>query len=163
MNAYVAPEEAIVDDCEYDSPLSPASTNSDEGSLTSSAPTIDDLDDEVFIDCQPHQPDIAQDMNPVAYEPDMTEGSPAFHVQEFMPQQHYTGPVPTGPIVVHSQSPLPPQPLTQAQPHVPVQAPCQPKSYFPFWDVVKYVQQAPVIPNHAPFHQQVSFFPGQGY
>lgn len=163
INAYVAPDEAIVDDCDYDSPLSPASTNSDEGSLTSSAPTIDDFDDEVFIECPPHQPDVVQDMNPVAYDPDMTEGTPVFHVQEFMPQQHYTGPVPSAPIVVHSLPPHPAQPPIQAPPHVPVQTSCQPKSYFPFWDVVKYVQQAPVMPNHIPFHQQVPFFPVQGY
>jgi serine/threonine protein kinase len=162
INAYVAPEEAIVDDCDYDSPLSPASTNSDEGSLTSSAPTIDDFDDEVFIDCQTQQPDMTQDLNPITFETDMPQENSAFHVQEFMPQQHYTGPVPTAPLVVHSQ-PLASQLPPQAQTHVPVQAPCQPKSYFPFWDVVKYVQQTPVIPGHAPFHQQVSFFPVQGY
>lgn len=161
INTYVAPEEAIVDDCDYDSPLSPASTSSDEGSLTSSAPTIDDLDDEVFIDCQTQQSEVP-DLGTIAFEPIMSEGTPVFHVQEFMPQQHYTGPVPPAPVVVHSQPSLPPQSI-QTHTHVPVQAPCQPKSYFPFWDVVKYVQQAPVMPNHAPFHQQVSFFPVQGY
>lgn len=163
INAYVAPEEAVVDDFDYESPLSPASTSSDEGSLTSSAPTIDDFDDEVFIDGPSSQPDMSQDMNVVAYEPDLTNGTTAFHAQEYMPQQHYTGPVPTAPVVVHSQPPVPPQPHMQAQPHVTAPASCQPKSYFPFWDVVKYVQQAPVMPNHVSFHQPVSFFPVQGY
>lgn len=161
MQAYVAPEEAIVDDCDYDSPLSPASTISDEGSLTSSAPTIDDLDDEVFIDCQQQRPGMPQDMHPVSFEPEMPADSPGFHVQEFIPQ-HYTGPVPTAPVVVHSHPPPPSRAPMQAHPPVPVQAPCQPKSYFPLWDLAKYVQQTPVIPHHAPFHQQVSFLPIQG-
>lgn len=162
INAYVVPEEAIVDECDYDSPLSPASTNSDEGSLTSSAPTIDDLDDEIF-ECQPQQLDMPQDMTPVSFDPEMTEDPSAFHVQDFMPSQHYTGPVPPAPVVAHSQPPLPSQLPCHPQPVLPVQAPCQPKSYFPLWDVVKYVQQAPVIPHHASFHPQVSFMPIQGY
>ncbi|KAH8168808.1 protein kinase domain-containing protein [Sarocladium implicatum] len=161
INAYVAPEEAIVDDCDYDSPLSPASTISDEGSLTSSAPTIDDLDDEAF-ECQPHQLDMPQDMTPVSFDPEMAEDTSAYHIQEFMPSHQYTGPVPAAPVVAHSQPPLPSQMPCQPQPVLPVQAPCQPKSYFPLWDVVKYVQQAPVISHHASF-QQVSFMPIQGY
>jgi hypothetical protein len=62
---------------------------------------------------------------------------------------------------------VPPQPMlcqqvpmpVQAQVPVSVQAPCQPKSYFPIWDMVKYVQQVPMLQHHVPFHQQVPFMP----
>lgn len=159
---YVVPEDAIIDDyCDYESPLSPASTistGSDEGSLTSSGSTISDLDEDFIREQQEVMP---QDYSPHTYEPEepREHRHPAYHGQEFVPQQ-YTGPVPV-PVVLPSQQ----QQLPQQQPmvcqQVPIQAPinvqagCQPKSYFPFGGFVKYVQQVPMLPHPVPFHQQV--------
>lgn len=151
---YVACEDAILDDYEYDSPLSPASSSSDdEGSLTSSVSTIDDLDDD-FIQ---EQQEIPQEFAPHTYEPEEPREQLIYHSQEFVPQK-YTGPVPVSVAV-------PPQPLhcqqvpLPVQAPIPVHAPCQPKSYFQIWDMVKYVQQVPMLQHHVPFHQQVPFMP----
>ncbi|PHH87931.1 hypothetical protein CDD83_8221 [Cordyceps sp. RAO-2017] len=161
---YVSHEDAIVDDIEYESPLSPASTASDDGSLTSSASTIDDLDDD-FMREPP-----TQDYTPLTYEPDgFRDAHPAlFHGQDYVAQQ-YTGPVPAAahaPMVVQLPPPPPqvvpcPPAHVPIQAPVPVQAPChQPRSFFPLWEVVKYVQQVPMGGHHpAAFHQQVQFLP----
>lgn len=155
---YVSHEDAILDDYEYDSPLSPASSD-DEGSLTSSdCSTIDDLDDD-FMQEQ-HLQETPQDYTPHAYDPEESREQLIYHSQEFVPQ-NYSGPVPVVPISMV----VPPQPMhcsqvpVQVQAPIPVQAPCQPKSYFPIWDMVKYVQQVPMLQHHVPFHQQVPFMP----
>lgn len=133
-------EDAILDDYDYDSPLSPASSNSDdEGSLTSSGSTIDDLDDDFIQE---------QQQETFAYDPEELKDQQQhflYHTQEFVPQK-YNGPVPV-PVMQQQQQHI----------QVPVQAPCQPKSYFPIWDMVKYVQQVPILQHHVPFHQQVPF------
>ncbi|KAF6822006.1 Ran1-like protein kinase [Colletotrichum plurivorum] len=153
---YVTCEDAVA--FSYETTLSPASSSSDEGSdcssddgsLTSSGSTIDDLDEE-FIQEQQQETCHAQ-----AYEPEEHRAN-FFPAQEFVPQ-HYTGPVPT-PVAVHEpnrhQMPLSMPPQAQ------MQAPsCPPKSFVPFWwgDVVKYAQQAPAIHPHVPFHHQVPIF-----
>ncbi|KAM4067059.1 kinase [Hirsutella rhossiliensis] len=138
-------EDAIIDDYEYDSPLSPASTSSDDGSLTSSASTLDDLDEE-FIQ---EQHELPQDYIPHIYEPEEVRDSMAvYHSQEFVPQ-HYTGPVPA----VSAPVAVPPAPQTLAC------QPAPPRSFFPLWEVVKYVQQVPATQHPAAFHQQVHFMP----
>lgn len=91
ISPYVAPEEAILD---YDdSPLSPTSTISDDGSLTSSVSTLSDFDEE-FIQEQQDYP------APQFFEPEAPRDF--FPGQDFIPQ-HYTGPVP-----VHAPVPQPP-------------------------------------------------------
>ncbi|KAF7562664.1 hypothetical protein G7046_g1501 [Stylonectria norvegica] len=154
---YVAHEDAILDDCcEWNSPLSPASSSSDdEGSLTSSGSSIDDLDDDDFI--QEQQQEMLQEHAPLTYEPEESREPFIFQNQEFVPQT-YTGPVPT-------QMAMPLQPMHCQQVPVHVQAPnltqaqCHTRSYFPIWDVVKYVQQVPMLQHHVPFHHQVPFMP----
>ncbi|CAI4211924.1 unnamed protein product [Parascedosporium putredinis] len=151
-------EDAIIDDADYDAPLSPASTDSlsDEGSLTSSVESVEDLED-AFMEEQhmPTQPATLFD----AQEPTMV----MFPNQEYVPHA-YTGPVP---VSVPIQEPMPmhhvsaaPIPIT-----APVQVPnCAPKaaSTFWWWDVMKYAQ--PVLQPHVPFHQQVPLFAAlQGY
>ncbi|WZH48214.1 kinase-like domain-containing protein [Fusarium acuminatum] len=157
ITEYVSSEDAIIDDYDYDSPLSPGSSD-DEGSLTSSDSTIDDLDDEFEQERQ--MPQTPPEFAPHAFDPeDNKEHQLIYHSQEFVPQK-YSGPVPV-PVAVPPQSMLcqqVPMPV-QAQVQVPIQAPCQPKSYFPIWDMVKYVQQVPMLQHHVPFHQQVPFMP----
>ncbi|KJZ73327.1 hypothetical protein HIM_07331 [Hirsutella minnesotensis 3608] len=147
-------EDVIIDDYEYDSPLSPASTSSDEGSLTSSASTLDDLDDldDDFLQEQHDPREFAH-----AYEPgEVSDSAVIYHAQEYA--QHYTGPVPTASVA------QPPQPFCQPAPvpvqvPVPIQPQCQPRSYFPLWEVVKYVQHVPAQQHSAAFHQPVHFMP----
>ncbi|KAK5996715.1 Negative regulator of sexual conjugation and meiosis [Cladobotryum mycophilum] len=158
LTEYVSDEDAIVDDYDYESPLSPASTSSDEGSLTSSGSTIEDLDDEDYMR---EQQDLPQDYSPQTFELEEPREMPAYHGQEFVPQQ-YTGPVPTpSAIPVSVAVPLPPMPCQQmpmpVQAPIPVQAQCQPRSFFPLWEVVQYVKQVPIMQHPVPFHQQVSF------
>jgi serine/threonine protein kinase len=173
---YVECEDAIVEDYDYESPLSPATSSddgstcsSDDGSLASSVSTIDDLDDEFL---QEQQQDMSpQDYpspHPHAFEPE--EVQTAFYpTQEYVPQ-HYAGPVPLSiPVQVPVASlPIPvpmPEPMPiQVPAQVPVQlANCAPKGYFlNWWDIVKYVQHAPAIHPHVPFHHQVPFPAIQG-
>ncbi|PFH56411.1 hypothetical protein XA68_16543 [Ophiocordyceps unilateralis] len=149
---YVSYEDAVVDDFEYDSPLSPASTSSDQGSLTSSLSTIDDMDDDFLQDRQ-------QEYTPRTYEADgFRDPQPpsAVFPRHHVTAQHYSGPVPVrSPAdVVPCLRPTPPAPPA------PIQAPChQPRSFFPLWGVVKYVQQVPMTQHPAAFHQQVQFLP----
>ncbi|WYZ42651.1 hypothetical protein EsH8_VI_000350 [Colletotrichum jinshuiense] len=158
---YVTCEDTIVED--YDNALSPASSSSDEGStcssddgsLTSSGSTIDDLDEEFL---QEQQETMESSYPAQGYEPEDPRTA-FYHAQEFVPQQ-YTGPVSTPvavqePVRVHMPAPAP------MPTQVPMQAPsCPPKSYVPFWwgDVLKYAQQAPAIHTHVPFHHQVPIF-----
>jgi serine/threonine protein kinase len=161
ISEYVISEDAIIDDYEYESPLSPASTistGSDEGSLISSGSTIDDLDEDFIREQQ--EAALPQDYSPHTYEPEepRERHHPAYHGQEFVPQ-HYTGPVPVPVAVQQQQQPMLCQQVpVQIQAPIPVQAVCQqPKSYFPLWEVVKYVQQVPMMQHPVPFHQQVPF------
>jgi hypothetical protein len=161
---YVCAGDAVVDDYDYDAPLSPASTSSGEGSLTSSVSTIDDLDEEFVQEQQPQQV-FTKTYETV--EP-RTHHQPVYHGQEFVPQQ-YTGPVPIHPVMAPQQPimcqqvpmPLPmPVPVPVQAPMAPVQqAPCQPKSYMPLWDMVKYVQQVPIMQHTGHFHPQMNFLP----
>lgn len=166
LDKYVTTEDAIVDDgdYDYDAPLSPASSD-DEGSLTSSGSTNDDLDDDFILEQQQLLPqsqlqDVPQDYTPHTYDPEEPkETQLAYHNQEFVPSG-YTGPVPVPAVVVPAQQPMHcsvPVPVIQAP--VPIQVPpCQPKSYF-LWDIAKYVQHVPILQHHVPFHQQVPFMP----
>ena len=188
-------EDAAVADFDLD-PASPAPSDdcdslsdeestcsSDEGSLTSSCSSVDELDDD---DLCRHQ-DIREAMTP----PPLQEGPLAIFdaaaavaaeeagILSYPPQDYvqYSGPVPL-PVV-----PLPVEPAAvlrqqQQQPmpvpvSVPVQQPsCAPsKYYFPaVWEWVgKYAQPAP-MPIHHPhhhqpvhaFHHQVPLFALQG-
>lgn len=157
---YVSTEDAIIDDYDYDSPLSPASSD-DEGSLTSSGSTIDDLDDD--FDQERQMPQTPPEYAPHAFDPEEPkEHQLIYHSQEFVPQK-YSGPVP---VPVQVPVAIPPQPMlcqpvpVPIQAPIPIQAPCQQhKSYFPIWDMVKYVQHVPILQHHIPFHQQVPFMP----
>lgn len=161
QDQYVSNEDAIVNDfCES---LSSASATSDEGSLISSVSTLDDLDnDEEDDDFMSDQQDLPQEYIQT-YEPEeLCEQQPMFHGQEFIPQQ-YTGPILHAPIVPVPvvEAPMSHMPCQQVpvpiQAPIPVQPACTPKSFFHLWEVVKYVQQVPMMQHPAPFHQQVSF------
>ncbi|KAI0016472.1 protein kinase-like domain-containing protein [Xylariomycetidae sp. FL0641] len=143
-------EEAIIDDLSYDAPASdaPASDSdedsdcsSDEGSLTSSGSTIDDLDEDDFS--------IPEDEIPPAEEPALFDPEEAKMVfpQEFVPQY--------APVAKQCQ-PCPPCPGP-----VPVQQPsCAPTKFtIPYlWDMVHRYAPAP-MQHPVPFHpQQVSLF-----
>ncbi|KAI1107873.1 Ran1-like protein kinase [Jackrogersella minutella] len=146
---YVNCEDAIIEDLAYDSPPSPAASDSDaestcssdDGSLTSSASTIDDLDDDDFV--------ITEDELPPAQEPVMydSEEPRVMFPQEFIPQ--YSGP-----------SVEACQPCQPCQVQVPLQVNCAPTKFaFPyFWEVVnRYTQPTPT--HHSiPFHPQVPLF-----
>jgi serine/threonine protein kinase len=155
-----AEEDAVVDDYDYDSALSPASSSSDEGSLTSSGSTIDDLDEDFIQEQQQQQQQQHhhQEFVPQAYQlEEPRTHHPVYHGQEFVPQQQYTGPVP-----IHAA--MPQQSMLCQQMPVPVQAPvqqapCQPKSYLPLWDMMKYVQQVPLMQHPGHFHPQMNFLP----
>ncbi|ODA77255.1 hypothetical protein RJ55_06882 [Drechmeria coniospora] len=145
-------EEAIIDDSEYDSPLSPISTTSNEGSLSPSASTIDDLDDDDFFQ---EQQDVSREFIPQTYDSEAPGDLPAFHTPESIPQ-HYTGPVP----VLNASLQVPPLlPVSCHQAPISAHAQYPPRSMFPLWEVVKYVQQAPMMHHPAAFHQQVPFLP----
>lgn len=142
-------EDAIVDDYDYDEALSPASSCSDEGSLTSDGSTLDDLDDDFVQEQQQqgpqHMDQVVFVSSPISYESEH-HVEPEVVYQEFIPQ--YTGPI------------LPSQAALCQQAAAPIiQPPCQPKSYFPLWDVVKYVQQAPMAQHVQQMHQPVPFLP----
>ncbi|KAI0135233.1 Ran1-like protein kinase [Daldinia grandis] len=142
---YVDCEEAIVEDLSYDSPPSPSASDSDtesicssdDGSLTSSVSTIDDIDDDDdFV--------ITEDEIPPNQEPHLydSEESKIMFPQEFVPQ--YPG-------SIESCQPCAVQ--------VPVQSSCAPTKFaFPyFWEVVnRYTQPAPI--HSIPFHPQVPLF-----
>ncbi|CAJ2501465.1 Uu.00g043180.m01.CDS01 [Anthostomella pinea] len=146
---YVDCEDAIIDDMSYDAPLSPASSDSDgestcssdDGSLTSSVSTIDDLDDEDFA----IQDDEMPSHEPQVYDP---EEPKIVFPQEFVPQ--YTGPM--------AERCQPCQPCAGP---APTQGTCAPTKFpFPyFWDVVSRYAQSPQIHHPVAFHhQQVPLF-----
>jgi serine/threonine protein kinase len=155
LNPYIVapPEEAIEDDYDCESPLSPASTISDDGSLTSSGSTISDLDDD-FIQEQRLET-MTFDCAVQPFEPEVQREEVMLTGQEFAPQQ-YTGPVPF-PVLPSQQPQLCPQPQPTFSTPAPSAYPSKP--YFPLWDVVKYVQQVPMKQAHAPFNPQVPVLP----
>ncbi|KAH8675502.1 kinase-like domain-containing protein [Xylariales sp. PMI_506] len=140
----------VINDFTYDAPSSPASSDSDgestcssdDGSLTSSASTIDEFEDADLIQEEDVCHGIPQD--PQIYDP---EESKMLFPQEFVP--HYN-----------------PGPMEQCQPvqvpiQVPVQVPVHPNSVskFPyFWDMLNKCAQP--LPIHPPvsFHHQVPLF-----
>ncbi|CEJ81767.1 Putative RAN protein kinase [[Torrubiella] hemipterigena] len=147
---YSCEEDAIVDDYDYDEALSPASSCSDEGSLTSDGSTLSDLDEDFVQEQQHLEPQVAFASSPVGYEseqPQLIQPEPVVY-QEFIPQ--YTGPI------LPSQAALC-QPKQAAVPII--QPPCQPKSFFPLWEVVRFVQQAPMAQHVQQMHQPVPFLP----
>lgn len=150
------PEEAIMDDDDCSSPLSPVSSYSDEGSLTSSVSSLDDLDDEFMEDQYPDNMSMDCSQPPI-FEPEATKEQPIFHGQEFV-SQHYSGPV-SAQQPMHLQAPPPPSMAPMAPLCHPQPQPCQPKAFFPLWDVVKYVQQVPIMQHPLSFHQQVPVLP----
>lgn len=138
---------AVLEDFSYDSPPSPASSDSDgestcssdDGSLISSCSTIDEDFDDVAIQ--------DEDMMP---EPQILEPpeSKMLGPQDYT--QQYTGPVP--------EPCQPCQPYTIQASMAP--ASCTPRFTFPYlWDMVNRYAPAPM--NHPiPFHHQVSLFNG---
>ena len=165
---YVCDEDAIIDDADYDAPLSPASTdsNSDEASLTSSVESVGSLEED-FMQQQQQQMDAVPQCHPHTFEPE-EHPMPLFPNQEFVAHT-YTGPVPVQVPIQESMvhvpvAPVQVNPMPAAVP--PEQAPnCAPKSHFNFWwEMVKYAQQVPALQPHVPFHQQVPLFAAlQGY
>lgn len=173
----VGPEDVMLDDYDYEEALSPASDYSEDGSLASSVSTVDDLDEDFM-----QEQECMGDFAPQTYDAEdaiMAHAAAAaaiYQTQEYIPQ-HYKGPVPVQPAppmhvpVLASQQALMHQQMAAAmQAPMPLPSPppaplChQPKSFFPLWEVVKLVQQAPVMQHPSPFHQQVSFLPSfQGY
>lgn len=156
---YVCDEDAIIDDAEFDAPLSPASTDSassDEASMTSSVESVGSLEDDFMHEHQ--QLEAVPQCHPHTFEP---EESPMamFPNQEFVAHT-YTGPVPVQVPVQEPMVQVPVAPVQVNQMPSPEQTPnCAPKSHFTFWwDMVKYAQQVPALQPHVPFHQQVPLF-----
>ncbi|KAL2130168.1 hypothetical protein VTI74DRAFT_6800 [Chaetomium olivicolor] len=166
--AYVC-EESIMDDDEYDCdvPLSPASSDgdscsSDEGSLTSSCSSIEDLeDDDDFLEDIPEAktppPQAQAPMGePAIYEPEEPRMVPYHH----QPPQEYLHPYP----VAATEPSIPAMPI-------PVQPVCTPKFQLQqyVWDMLRYAQPTPPVPmpmpmpmpqlhHPVPFHHQVPLF-----
>ncbi|KAI0443692.1 Pkinase-domain-containing protein [Xylaria telfairii] len=140
---YVNCEDAI-DGTSYDAPLSPASSDSDgestcssdEGSLTSSCSTIDDLDDDEIFEIQNEKIPIQE---PKFFDP---EEPKMVFPQEFVPQH-------PGPIHGAYQACNPCADPGLSQPS------CAPNKFtLPyFWDVVNRYAQAPQFHQPNPFHQ----------
>jgi len=146
-SVYVNSEEAVFDDdLDYDAPLSPASSDSmsdegstcssDEGSLTSSCSSLEDLEDDDDFE------DLPQAKTPP---PQMNPSEPAIYEPEFYPRQDYMQPYGAVPELVH---PMP----------VPVQQPYAPSKFHlsPYvWDMLKHAQVPPQLHHPVPFHHQV--------
>jgi len=141
-------ESAIEDDVDYDTPLSPASSDgfsddgstcsSDEGSLISSCSTVDD-DDDYFEPPEIHTPPPQPEGPTAIYD---AEDSRAVYSQHFAPQ--FPGAIP------EQMRPM----------HMPVPQSCVPKFNIPFWgEMFKQFQPAP-LQHHDPFpfHHQVHMF-----
>ncbi|KAK3389515.1 kinase-like domain-containing protein [Podospora didyma] len=151
---YVDCEESIIDnEFDSDAPLSPASSgsmsdggstcSSDEGSLTSTCSSIEDLDDDDFLDDLPEAktpPPPASQGEPSIYEPE--EPRVLAYSQEYLHPYAATT-----------------QELIQAMP-VPVLPACGPKFHLQqyVWDMLKYAQPAPQLHHPVPFHHQVPLF-----
>lgn len=155
-------EESIIDD-EYDddhsAPLSPASSDGEscssdeEGSLTSTCSSIEDVEEDDFLEDMPEaktpppQSLAAPLGEPAIYEAEEPRVVPYHHAQEYM--QHH----PYHAVAV-------PDPV-QAMP-IPTQ-PCAPKYQLHqyVWDMLRYGQPTPPMPqlhHPMPFHHQVPLF-----
>lgn len=129
-------EDAIVDDYDYDEALSPASSCSDEGSLTSDGSTLEDLDDEFIQEQQEHDAYVPA---PAAYEPEQA----AMDVyQEYVPQ--YAGHVLPSQAAYCQPAPIPSM-------HPAVAAAAQAKPAFHLWELAKL---APVAHHFQQMHHQ---------
>jgi serine/threonine protein kinase len=171
-------EEDEEDDAFYDSQLSPSS-RSDSGSLASSVSTIEDFEDEDFLEEQAQQTQHCEVVSPHTYEPESIPDeempapvyAPVCHPQapEFIPQ-HYGAP--NQPQLKQLQHALQQQ-LQQQQhlaqmqhvmhPHMqqpvalPSPPPCQPtKSYFGGWDFQS--KFTPMVQFPMAFYQQMPAF-----
>lgn len=146
---YVDCEDAMIEDIGYDAPLSPAASDSDrestcssdDGSLTSSVSTIDDLDED---DYPIPDDELSQTQEPQMYD---SEEPKVVFPQEFIPQY-------SGSAVERCQ------PCQPCAVQVPVQASCAPTKFaFPyFWEVVNRYTQPTPIHHPFPFHPQVPLF-----
>jgi serine/threonine protein kinase len=155
-STYVCEEEPAMDDeYDYELPLSPDSSDgdstcsSDEGSLTSSCSSIEDLEEDDFLDDLPEAktpPPLASTGEPAIYEAEEPKVVP--------PQaQEYFHPCP-----VATAGPV------QAMP-IPVQSVCAPPKFqlhHYVWDMLRYAQPSPPTPpqihHPIPFHHQVPLF-----
>ncbi|KAL2159458.1 hypothetical protein VTH06DRAFT_2463 [Thermothelomyces fergusii] len=163
--AYVCEGEAMVDDgydSDHEAPLSPASSDGEscssdeEGSLTSTCSSIEDLEDD--DDCLGDTIPEARTPSPRAQaplgEPAICEPEDPRHVPFHQPAPEYMYHYHGQPMLV----PAAPQTLP-----MPIQ-PC-PQNKFPLdqyvWDMLRYAQPAPQVQqlrHPAPFHHQVPFF-----
>ena len=147
---YVDCEESIMDDdYDYDSPLSPASSDSmsDDGSTCSSEDgslpsSVEDSDDDDFIEDLPEAktppPTLPNYPGPAIREHDEARIA---SIPEYVPQFSTPSPGPMVPMMV------------------PVPAPCPSKfQLLPLWDVFKYAQSGPQLHHPMPFHHQVPLF-----
>jgi len=148
---YVDCEESIIEDeFDYNAPLSPASSgsmsdggstcSSSEGSLTSTCPSIEDLDDDDMINDLPEAktpPPPPSHGEPSIYEPE--EPRIAAFAQEYL----------------HPYAATPAESMP-----VPVQPSCGPRFHLQqyVWDMLKYAQPAPLLHHPFPFHHQVPLF-----
>lgn len=147
-------EDSAIDDYDYDAALSPdsdsdsmsddgSSVSSDEGSLTSSCPSIDDLDEDDFEDfpnVKTPPPQHQPFGEPAIFEPE--EASVAAYRQEYL---HPTYAAPASEPI--HRMPMPIQPM------------CAPKFNFDqfAWDRMKFTPP-PQLHHPVPFHQQVPLF-----
>lgn len=141
------------DDCDYDAPLSPASSDgescsSNEGSLTSHCSSIEDFDDDDYLQ------DLPEAKTPP---PQISAGEPAIYEAEEprvvpYPSQEYPHPYPLAA----------PEPVQATE--IPVQPACAPKFQLHqyVWDMLRYAQPSPpALPQFhhpIPFHHQVPLF-----
>jgi serine/threonine protein kinase len=156
---YVCEEPVMDDDYDYDAPLSPASSDGEscssdeEGSLTSTCSSIEDLEDDDYLEDMPEAktpPPQAQAPlgEPAIYEPEEPRVVPYHHQpQEYMHQHpyHHPGAVPDP---------------SQAMP-MPVQQCAPPKFHLHQYvlDMLRYAQPPPPQLHHpVPFHHQVPLF-----
>ncbi len=159
---YVCEESIMDDEYEYDheAPLSPASSDgescsSDEGSLTSTCSSIEDLeDDDDILEDMPEAktpPPLVQAAPPLLGEPAIYEAEdPRMVPYHHQPQEYAVHPYPMAAV---------PDPMHHAMP-IPVQ-PCAPKFQLQYvWDLLRYGQPTPPVAVHhpMPFHHQVPLF-----
>ncbi|KAK3990995.1 negative regulator of sexual conjugation and meiosis [Cladorrhinum sp. PSN332] len=154
---YVSEESAIQDDDELDSaPLSPASSDgestcsSDDGSLTSTCSSIEDLEEDDLLDEIPEAktpPPMAPHGEPAIYEAPEEPRVVAYHPQEYNPYAApVTEPIHTMPMHHHiqQQQMCAPQPKFQLHQYV--------------WDMFKVTAPPPQLHHPTPFHHQVPLF-----
>lgn len=147
---YVSEDSAIEDDDEFDyAPLSPASSDgestcsSNEGCPTSPCSSLDDLEDDDYLDDIPEAktpPPMAPHGEPAIYEPPEVPRVVAYQQQEYL--HHHVQPIP-----------------------IPVQPVCAPPKFQLqqyFLDMLRFTQppqQPQPQPHHPiPFHHQIPLF-----